>query len=92
MQELRENNDVLSSELQRLYASHEEVERYKKENISLNDYVRQLESTGRERIGSLQKKNDTLKEEIDRLRATVVGTEFQAWDLNTLLNQYASVR
>jgi len=57
-----------------------------------DEELRRLSSKHREENDNLQKENAALVAEVHRLRANVVGAEFQAWDLESLLKQFENHR
>lgn len=46
----------------------------------------------RAEIIALEKENWRLSEEMQKLRKTVIGADFQAWDLHSLLTQFENLR
>ncbi|RUP49899.1 hypothetical protein BC936DRAFT_141059 [Jimgerdemannia flammicorona] len=46
----------------------------------------------RSEASQLRKENDILKEDRDRLRVTVIGTDFEAWNLSAVLKKFDSLR
>ncbi|RUP49897.1 hypothetical protein BC936DRAFT_141057 [Jimgerdemannia flammicorona] len=49
-------------------------------------------SEAQEEIEDLKRKNALLKEEMDKLRATVIGSDYEAWSIGAVLKIFESLR